>query len=127
VALGWLERRGYAVTAPGPAASRGQLARLTRRGHQAQQDHRRLVGAVEQRWRDRFGADLITELASSLRALFTHQDGRQRIAAGLVPHPDGWRAHPPYLSRTQAMVDDPAGTLPHYPMVSHRGGFPDGS
>jgi len=25
------------------------------------------------------------------------------------------------------MVDDPAGTLPHYPMVSHRGGFPDGS
>ena len=127
VALGWLERRGYAVTAPDPAASRGQLARLTRRGHQAQQDHRRLVGAVEQRWRDRFGADLISELVSSLRALFTRQDGQQRIAAGLVPHPDGWRAHPPYLSRTQAMVDDPAGTLPHYPMVSHRGGFPDGS
>jgi len=25
------------------------------------------------------------------------------------------------------MIADPAGTLPHYPMVSHRGGYPDGS
>lgn len=27
----------------------------------------------------------------------------------------------------RVMVEDPGGTLPHYPMVSHRGGFPDGS
>jgi hypothetical protein len=25
------------------------------------------------------------------------------------------------------MLADPAATLPHYPMVSHRGGYPDGS
>jgi len=127
VALGWLQRRGYAVTGPDPAASRGQLARLTRRGHQAQREHQRLAGAVGQRWRDRFGADRVDELAGALRRLFADEDGQQRIAAGLVPYPGGWRAHPPYLSRTQAMVGDPAGTLPHYPMVSHRGGFPDGS
>jgi hypothetical protein len=35
---------------------------------------------------------------------------------GLEPYPDGWRAS----------VGKPA-TLPHYPMVLHRGGFPDGS
>ncbi len=44
-----------------------------------------------------------------------------------MPYPGGWRAHPPYLRLTQAMIADPAGTLPHYPMVSHRGGYPDGS
>jgi hypothetical protein len=26
-----------------------------------------------------------------------------------------------------AMLSDPAAALPHYPMVLHRGGFPDGS
>ena len=41
---------------------------------------------------------------------------RARLAAGLEPPPGGWRAS---LRR-------PA-TLAHYPMVLHRGGFPDGS
>jgi DNA-binding MarR family transcriptional regulator len=53
--------------------------------------------------------------------------GRPLISAGLVPGPDGWRANPPYARLTQAMIADPAGALPHYPMVSHRGGYPDGS
>jgi hypothetical protein len=43
-----------------------------------------------------------------------------------MPYPDGWRAHPPYLSQTEAMPAQ-AAALPHYPMVSHRGGYPDGS
>ena len=35
---------------------------------------------------------------------------------GLEPYPDNWRAS----ARR-------AATLPHYPMVLHRGGYPDGS
>ena len=97
------------------------------RGQRAQQDHQRLVSAVEQRWRDRFGDAGITALADALRGLFADQDGQQRIAAGLMPYPGGWRAHPPYLGQTEAMLADPAAALPYYPMVSHRGGFPDGS
>ena len=127
VALGWLERGGYAVTEPDPTARRGKVARLTVRGQRAQQDHQRLVSAVEQRWRDRFGDAGITALADALRGLFADQDGQQRIAAGLMPYPGGWRAHPPYLGQTEAMLADPAAALPYYPMVSHRGGFPDGS
>ena len=38
------------------------------------------------------------------------------LFGGLEPYPDGWRAS----------VRKPE-TLPHYPMVLHRGGFPDGS
>jgi len=35
---------------------------------------------------------------------------------GLEPYPDNWPAS-----------IRPAGTLPWYPMVLHRGGYPDGS
>ena len=38
------------------------------------------------------------------------------LFVGLAPYPDGWRAE-----------IAPRQTLPHYPFVSHRGGFPDGS
>ena len=65
----------------------------------------------------------------SLRNLFGRAgpDGQSLMAEGLRPYPDGWRAHPPYLGQTRALLSDPGGALPHYPMVSHRGGYPDGS
>ena len=42
--------------------------------------------------------------------------GGPPLMQGLEPYPDGWRAK----------VRRP-GVLPHYPMVLHRGGYPDGS
>jgi DNA-binding MarR family transcriptional regulator len=38
-----------------------------------------------------------------------------------------WRAAKPYLRQTTAVLRDPHGALPRYPMVLHRGGWPDGS
>ncbi len=38
------------------------------------------------------------------------------LQAGLVPPPDGWRAE-----------TAPIQVLPAFPLVLHRGGFPDGS
>lgn len=70
-----------------------------------------LARRVETRWAQRFGAAETAELR----------------AAGLRPYDDGWRAHPPYAHLTEAMLADPLAVLPHYPMVSHRRGFPDGS
>ena len=43
-------------------------------------------------------------------------DPESRLSKGLGPPPGGWRA----AVRAKA-------TLPQYPMVLHRGGFPDGS
>jgi hypothetical protein len=51
----------------------------------------------------------------------------EALSAGLRPHAEGWRAHPPYLAQTKAVLADPRGSLPHFPMVLHRGGYPDGS
>jgi DNA-binding MarR family transcriptional regulator len=50
-----------------------------------------------------------------------------RLADGLEPYPDGWRARSPYLAQTRAVLADPVASLPAFPMVSHRGGYPDGS
>ena len=49
------------------------------------------------------------------------------LALCLRPEAGGWRGSKPYLAQTEAMLEDPTGTLPHYPMVLHRGGWPDGS
>ena len=128
VSAGWLERQGYLVNEPDPAGGRGRQVRLTPRGEQAQDDYHRLADRIGDGWRAGSGDGVIDGLTGALRALYAQPDGQQPlIAAGLVPYPDGWRAHPPYQRLTEAMIADPAGSLPHYPMVTHRGGYPDGS
>jgi methyltransferase (TIGR00027 family) len=129
VSGGWLERHGYVVNEPDPAGGRGRHLRLTPRGEQAQDDYHRRADQIGDGWRARSGDSVIDGLAAALRALYAHPDGQEHplIAGGLVPYPDGWRAHPPYQRLTEAMIADPAGALPHYPMVTHRGGYPDGS
>jgi hypothetical protein len=122
------------VTGPDPAGGRGKHVSLTPRGERAQAAYQRRAGGITGGWRARFGDGVIDGLAGALRALYAARGsgpgsgpGQPLISAGLVPDPQGWRAHPPYARLTQAMIADPAGSLPHYPMVSHRGGYPDGS
>jgi DNA-binding MarR family transcriptional regulator len=128
MAVGVLTRRSCAVTGPDPAASRGKLVRLTPGGLAAQHDYTRLLAVVEQRWRARYGPGEIGVLRRSLRSVTGQRDQAQaRLSQGLRPYPDGWRAAKPYLSQTTAVLRDPHGALPRYPMVLHRGGWPDGS
>ena len=118
-AVGFLQRNGYAAVEHDPA-NRSKLVRLTEEGLAAQAQHSRLAKAVEQRWRKRLGGDF----DRLTKALIT---GRQ-LALGLQPYPDGWRAaRNPYRARTHAVLADPVSALPQYPMVLHRGGYPDGS
>ena len=74
------------------------------------------------------GPGAIDALRRSLLSVIGQRDGgRPRLAQGLQPYPEGWRARGPYLRQTTAVLNDPAAALPHYPMVLHRGGWPDGS
>jgi DNA-binding MarR family transcriptional regulator len=124
----FLERHDCVVVEPDPAASRTKLARLTPRGQKAQAKYRRALGVVEENWRARYGEQQISSLRESLAGLLDQRDGdHSRLGRGLEPYPDGWRAHPPYRALTTAMIQAPQAALPQYPMVSHRGGFPDGS
>jgi hypothetical protein len=116
-ALGILIRSHLAAEEPDPAASRGKIARLTPRGLHAQRLYHEVLAAIEQRWRERFAGRAIGALSTSLEALATATGGEPPpLFGGLEPYPGNWRAS----------VRRPA-TLPHYPMVLHRGGYPDGS
>jgi DNA-binding MarR family transcriptional regulator len=114
---GWLERHGCAVTAPDTTARRGKVVRLTPKGEKAQQKYRWLLRATEESWRTRFGAPALDNLRAALEdAVGDGTFEASPLAPGLAPHPDSWRAR---VRRPE--------TLPHHPMVLHRGGYPDGS
>jgi DNA-binding MarR family transcriptional regulator len=113
----WLERHGCAVMEPDATARRGKVVRLTPKGDAAQRKYRRVLGATEESWRVRSGTGAVDELRAALEVVVG--DGTYAaspLAPGLVPYPEGWRAR----------VRRP-DTLPHHPMVLHRGGYPDGS
>jgi DNA-binding MarR family transcriptional regulator len=114
---GFLVRRACALSEPDPNATRGKVIRLTPKGVTARANAVRNLAATEEQWRATFGAPALNALRGALEPLVG--DGTlasSPLAAGLQPAPATWRAKVPTPE-----------TLPHYPMVLHRGGFPDGS
>jgi len=112
--MGPATKQGLVAEQPDPAGSRWKITRLTASGAQAQRAYADLTGVVEDRWRSRFGADRVAALCDALEPLAVGDP--PPLFGGLTPYEDGWRAQ----------VKPPA-VLPHYPMVLHRGGYPDGA
>jgi DNA-binding MarR family transcriptional regulator len=111
IGVGRLVRSGLAAESGAP-----KTVKLTPRGHSAAKAALELCAAVDESWPDSSGlAEILGEVVGP------------RLAEGLEPPDDGWRARSPYLAQTRATLADPAAALPHFPMVSHRGGYPDGS
>jgi methyltransferase (TIGR00027 family) len=116
-AMGVLLRARLAVSEPDPAARRGQVARLTAAGVQAQNLHLELLATIDDRWQKRFGREASEALRQPLEALAIGANGQPPpLFQALEPYPDNWRASV-----------RPPRALPYYPMVLHRGGYPDGS
>jgi len=117
MALGILRKARIATLEPDPAGTSAKVVRLTANGRKFQDAYHKLLAEIEERWQVRFGAENIRALRSSLERLAGDPSAQPSpLFAGLQPYPEGWRAS----------VRKP-GTLPHYPMVLHRGGYPDGS
>jgi hypothetical protein len=114
MALTFLKKTPY-VSVEGTSAAT-KLARLTPEGRDLRERHGRLHADLEKRWAG----------AARLRSALERVLDDEHLAQGLEPHPGGWRANKPYLARTEALLEDPT-RLPAYPMVLHRGGWPDGS
>jgi hypothetical protein len=116
MAMGLVTKSGAAEQLPKPGG-RGKLARLTAMGTAAQLEYFSRTAEVEAGWRVRYGSDLVASLRGLLEPLADVPGaGHGPLWRGLEPYPDGWRA--------SVRAPD---TLPHYPMVLHRGGYPDGS
>jgi DNA-binding MarR family transcriptional regulator len=116
MATGFASSRGLIVIEAGPAGSRWKIARLTSSGAAARQRYLDLTSKIEDGWHGRFGPEDIGALRAALERLAGAGGPGSPLFAGLEPDPSGWRA----------AVRKPQ-TLPHYPMVLHRGGYPDGS
>ena len=114
VMLGALVRRGYvAVNQNG----RMKTAGLTALGQAAQRHYHQGVKTIEERWCSRYGSATVTELRAALENLVGDTMlARSPLAAAIEPPAGGWRAK---VARPQV--------LPHHPVVSHRGGYADGS
>jgi DNA-binding MarR family transcriptional regulator len=116
MAMGILGKKGLAVVET-ETGSRTKIARLTAEGIEAQDAYGRLLAKIEERWRERSGEKKICELRAALEVLAGEPGATvSPLFRALEPYPDGWRAS---VRRPEV--------LPHYPMVLHRGGFPDGS
>jgi len=117
MATGYLHTRGLAVFEAGPPGQRWKVVRLTQAGRRTADACTKLLTAIEDRWHARYGTATITGLRAALEPLIGGSgDGKSPLSAAIEPYPDGWRAS---VRRPE--------TLPHYPMVLHRGGYPDGS
>jgi hypothetical protein len=117
MALTFLTKRGFAKVLSAPSPAKTKIPHLTHRGVLARADYPKLVGTIESGWIERYGEKPVAALRSALEPMVG--DGTReasRLFSGLDPYPEGWRAR----------VIEPE-TLPHYPMVLHRGGYPDGS
>ncbi len=114
--LGALEEHRYVVVGPDPAGSRFKVARLTPRGREVRDAYVRWTATVERTWGARYGTSVLRRFREAIEPLVHGSDGESPLWRGLEPYPDGWRAQ---IRRPEM--------LPDYPVVSARGGFPDGS
>jgi hypothetical protein len=117
MAAGITERAELTCIGPDPGGgARWKLARLTPKGGLVRDAYFDRLASLEARWVDRFGADVMADLRESLERLVGPGGPPSPLFAGLEPQPGNWRADVA-----------PPQTLPHFPMVLHRGGYPDGA
>ena len=116
MATGYLQKNGFADLTPVPSPGRGRIVRLTRSGTKAREAYSHRLEDIERVWMTRFGSSTVDAMRVALVPMVGSGGSDSPLFLGLDPYPDGWRAG----------VRTPL-TLPHYPMVLHRGGYPDGS
>jgi hypothetical protein len=112
--LTFLAKQGLAVV---ETVERAKVAQLTPRGMAVQRESETRLARAEESLGD----------TTRLRSALEHILASPQFAEGLVPYPNGWRARPPYRAQTDAARAAPRDVLPHFPIVTHRGGYPDGS
>jgi hypothetical protein len=107
---GWRQRPRLSVES-------ARTLTLTDAGRNAKSEYETLVQTIEHLWAKQFGGEVTRRLRSALEQVVVDETLDRSPLAQLVKAPEGcWRS----------WVKTPE-TLPHFPMILHRGGYPDGS
>ncbi len=115
-ALSFLTKKRYAIVETESAPRRTKVVFLTPKGRKAATAYTSILADLETAAESRFGGVAIDNLRQSLKNLVGDGSPKSPLFQGIEPHPENWRAKVPRPE-----------TLPHFPMVLHRGGYPDGS
>jgi len=117
MALNYLTKRGFATVSKDQTASHGKVARLTKKGREARDLYHVRLCEIEKGWGRRFGDSVMSELREAIETIVGRSTAEpSRLFLGLEPHPGNWRA----------LIPKPR-VPPHFAMVLHRGGYPEGS
>ncbi len=118
MALDRLQKQGLAEVKSESSARRFKVLAVNAEGRKIAAACARILDQTETRWQKRFGPRHITRLQASLESIIHAEsaEGPSLLMESIAPHPDNWRVQMP-----------PREILPHFPMVLHRGGHPDGS
>lgn len=117
--VNFLKKKGYASV----GTDKDKTVKLTAKGKAVAGEWPGRVGAIEKRWQKAHGKRVVDTVRATLDELLASP----KFAQGLVPHEGGWRLDKRYAKQTERVLADPRDGLPHHPMITHRGGFPDGS
>ena len=110
-----LDKCGYIDVATDPG-SRRRLARLTPKGVRARDAYFQWTESLEGRWPDGRSSAAVRRLRRAAEQIVGDPGPGSLLWEGMEPYPDGWRSEAP-----------PRHVLPHFPAVTAKGGFPDGS
>jgi DNA-binding MarR family transcriptional regulator len=115
MALGFMGKRGLCVEEK-EGSGKARLVKLTTKGRSARESFGRILAETEAHWEQQFG-DRMARLRRALEKLLG-DSGRDQteLLKGTEAQEGCWRAEVPRPK-----------TLPWFPMVLHRGGYPDGS
>jgi hypothetical protein len=116
--VNFLKKSGFVTV----GTDKAKTVKLTAKGKNARDDHPKRIATIEKRWEQSVGRQTVVVLRKGLDAILDHS----KFVEGLRPH-GGWRVDKRYARQTEAVLADPRAGLPQHPMITHRGGFPDGS
>lgn len=117
MAFGILRKAHLIVVEKESRQSPWHVARLTGAGLAMQAAYAARLAAIEKSWQSQFGVSEVRALRKAAETIVGEaNDAHSVLMQGIEPYPEGWRAA---IAQPQ--------TLPHFPMVLHRGGYPDGS
>jgi hypothetical protein len=114
MARSFLTGRGFAEVSA-PPGERELVMTLTPAGQRVRTTCIDRLSDVEESWNGRYG-DVVDRVRAAVEGLVGRQTIDPRVWQGLEPPEGTWRAS------TRRPTE-----LPHFPLILHRGGYPDGA